>query len=78
VKITTDTLAIMNDDDLYSLFRKIKNRITEVSVNSSKASTSSKKGLLYYLQADLCYVQREVLIRKDRNDAHELWIQRQL
>ena len=74
MKITTDTLAIMNDDDLYNLGRRTRNRITEVSGHSNRRSTSGRKGVLFYLQSDMCYIQREMRIRKDRHEAHEKWL----
>ena len=76
MKITIDELAVMSDDDLYSLGRKTKSRISEFGRDTLRRITNNKKDILYYLQTDMCYIQREIKIRNARNAAHEKWLQK--
>ncbi len=76
MKITFDTLATMNDEDLYGLGRKTKAQINEIAAKRS-GKTRGDHTRLSYLQTDLCYIQREIKIRKERSDAHSRWVQSQ-
>lgn len=76
MKITFDTLSTMNDEDLYGLGRRTRAQIGEI-VTKRSGKTRGDHTRLSYLQHDLCYIQREIKIRKERSDAHSRWVQSQ-
>jgi len=64
--VHSDMLAITDDDELRRMSHSLENGISKVK-NRQK---------VMMLQTELCYVQREMQIRKDRKNAHEVYVTR--
>ena len=62
--IHIDSLAIMDDEELGGVFKGI----------SRSLSRTRDRNKVYQLQVDMCYVQREIHIRKSRKEAHEKYM----
>jgi len=63
-KFNTDRISVMPDDELNSNVSKIKNQLSYRNQRDSREN----------LEIELCYLQREVFIRKLRKNAHENYL----
>jgi len=72
VKITIDTLSTVNDDELYNISRRLRSKISRLGRDRSLSSRDKEH--LMRVQTDLCYVQREMSIRKARHEAHKAFL----
>jgi hypothetical protein len=61
VTMHMDSLAVMDDEELSNTFKGL----------SRALSRNRDKQRAYELQVNMCYVQREIQIRKTRKETHE-------
>ena len=63
--IDMDTLSCMSDDELVRLHANIQNE---------KDRMSRREDVVIAWEIEACYVQRELKIRSDRRNAHEVYL----
>lgn len=63
--IDIDTLASMSDDELVRLHSHLQ---------TEKEKVSRREDLLVAWETEVCYVQRELMIRSDRRRAHDAYL----
>ena len=72
MKITFDTLSTINDDELHNMARRFRSKISKIT--KDRNLTNRDRDYLMRIQTDLCYVQREINIRRSRYDAHKTFL----
>jgi len=69
-----DDLAKMSDDDIRNLLRSSKDEILRLEKSQYRSQDFSKHKTLKLLQVEYCYIKREAEIRKERHNAHRMYL----
>jgi len=69
--ITFDSLASMDDRELYSLYGQLKSDL----YSQYKSRSKYKYENITQIETDLCYIQREVDLRVKRKEIHQEYLE---